>query len=94
MTATLVMNSAILQLWLKAVNSTLPLRKQYADEVTALSNKAEEMKRSNTSDKKIAETLHADRRALGVKYKNLTPSDRLERIYARNMKKAIKMGQQ
>lgn len=31
--------------------------------------------------------LHADRRALGVKYKNLTPEPKLSEIYARNLEK-------
>lgn len=39
------------------------------------------------STEQIARTLHAERRALGVKYKDLTPPEMLEKIYQRNLEK-------
>jgi len=50
-----------------------PLRQQYVDEVSKLKLKAEAMKSEGNSSEQIARTLHADRRALGEKYKSLTP---------------------
>jgi hypothetical protein len=42
------------------------------------------MRSAGASTEEIARALHADRRALGVKYKNLTPADKLAEIYERN----------
>ncbi len=63
------------------------LRQQYVNEVKALSKKAENMRKAGLPSEKIARTLHADRRALGVKYKDLTPPAKLKEIHARNIKK-------
>lgn len=65
----------------------LLLRRQYVEEVQFLAGKAETMRLSGATQEEIARTLHADRRALGVKYKNLTPPAKLEEIYQRNLKK-------
>lgn len=65
----------------------LLLRRQYVEEVQFLAGKAETMRLAGSSQEDIARTLHADRRALGVKYKNLTPAPKLEEIYQRNLKK-------
>jgi hypothetical protein len=51
-----------------------------------LANKAEDMKYKGMSDEQIARVLHAERRQLGVEYKDLTPPDILEGIYQRNLK--------
>jgi hypothetical protein len=63
------------------------LRKAYVDEVTGLADKAASMRKSGNTEELIARTLHADRRALGVKYKNMTPAAKRTVIYARNMAK-------
>lgn len=63
------------------------LRQQYVEEVQMLAGKAETMRLAGSSQEEIARTLHADRRALGVKYKNLTEPSLLATIYARNEKK-------
>jgi filamentous hemagglutinin len=63
------------------------LRPQYVSKVNALASKAAEMRKAGASSEDIARALHAERRALGVEYKNLTPSDILDKIYARNIEK-------
>ena len=65
----------------------MALRRQYDEEVQMLAGYAETMRLAGTSQEDIARKLHADRRALGVKYKNLTPPKELAEIYARNEKK-------
>ena len=62
------------------------LRQAYVDEVAGLANRAKELRKAGHSTEQIARTLHAERRALGIKYKNLTPPDKLQQIYARNLK--------
>jgi hypothetical protein len=64
-----------------------PLRQKYEDAVTRLRNKAIAMRKEGYSEEEIARTLHAERRALGVKYKNVTPPDLLKKIYQRNEEK-------
>lgn len=63
------------------------LRRQYVEEVQMLAGKAEVMRLAGSSQEQIARALHAERRDLGVKYKNLTPPKELAEIYARNEKK-------
>jgi hypothetical protein len=60
------------------------LRQKYEDAVISLKNKAAAMRKGGYSEEEIARTLHADRRALGVEYKNATPPELLEKIYRRN----------
>src|SRR6266513_2560239 len=65
-------------------------RQEYETKVRALRTKAEQMKAAAKSPEEmenIARALHAERRALGVEYKELTPPDMLEKIYARNLEK-------
>lgn len=69
------------------IHETHPLRQAYIDEVTALRGEAEAMLKNGIDKEKVARAMHAKRRELGVKYKNLTPSDILEKIYQRNMEK-------
>ncbi|RJL00688.1 cell wall-binding protein [Paracoccus siganidrum] len=45
------------------------------------------MRAEGKSPEEIARTLHADRRNLGIKYKNLTPPEKLQEIYARNLER-------
>lgn len=63
------------------------LRQAYVDEVAGLSGRAASMRAVGVSSEDIARALHAERRTLGVKYKNRTPADELARIYARNQEK-------
>ncbi|MCX5191291.1 hypothetical protein [Streptomyces sp. NBC_00268] len=53
-------------------------------EVEALTDRVTEMRRAGAGDEQIARELHAERRALGVKYKNLTPEATRQAIYLRN----------
>ena len=64
-----------------------PLRQAYVDEVEGLAPKAEQLKSQNAPLEQIARQMHAERRALGVKYKDLTPADKLAEISARNIDK-------
>ena len=45
------------------------------------------MRKAGASSESIARALHAERRALGVEFKNLTPSNMLQKIYSRNIEK-------
>ena len=45
------------------------------------------MRAAGNSAEEIARALHAQRRALGVQYKNLTPDEPLQQIYERNLAK-------
>ncbi len=63
-----------------------PLRQQYVDEVKGLRNKIPNMRKAGMSSEEIARKLHAERRNLGIKYKDMTPPEELERITARNIR--------
>ena len=68
--------------------ASLPaLRQQYVTSVFSLRGKADALRRAGKSSEEIARVLYAKRRAIGVRFKNLTPADELERIYARNLRK-------
>jgi len=45
------------------------------------------MRAAGSSPETIARTLHAERRALGVRYKDMTPEQLRQQIYQRNMEK-------
>ena len=62
------------------------LRQQYVDAVGGLADKVPCMRQAGQSSEQIARALHAERRALGIQFKSLTPPDKLEEIYARNLK--------
>ena len=64
-----------------------PLRQKYVDEVGGLKGKADEMRQSGASDEEVARAMHGERRALGEKYKDLTPEAKREEIYQRNRDK-------
>lgn len=64
-----------------------PLRLAYEFEVKLLKRTANKMKKSGHSSEEIARKLHAERRALGVKYKDATPTELREEIYKRNLEK-------
>jgi hypothetical protein len=62
-------------------------RRLYMEEVEALTDRVTEMRRAGADDEQIARELHAERRALGIKYKNLTPEAKRQTIYQRNESK-------
>jgi RHS repeat-associated protein len=64
-----------------------PLRQRYVDAVKKLAEKVPGMRKSGMSSEEIARALHAERRALGVQYKDLTPPGLLEEIYQRNLER-------
>ncbi len=64
-----------------------PLRLAYENEVLGLKEVAKQLKDSGKSAEEIARELHKRRRELGVRYKDLTPPDKLAEIYARNLEK-------
>jgi uncharacterized coiled-coil DUF342 family protein len=66
---------------------TPPLRREYEAAVSRLAEKARLMRSQGRSSEEIARVLHAQRRALGEKFKELTPPEKLKEIYARNLKK-------
>ena len=67
--------------------SFLYLRNMYVYEVKGLSSIAEELKSQGHDLEFIARRMSSMRRELGVKYKDLTPPDVLQKIYARNLEK-------
>jgi hypothetical protein len=64
-----------------------PLREAYVNEVRGLRAKGERLLAEGQSPEQVAKTLNSDRRALGIKYKDLTPKPLLEKIYQRNLEK-------
>jgi hypothetical protein len=62
------------------------LRKKYVIEVISLRDKIPAMRNMGMSMEEIARVLHAERRALGVKYKDLTPPNLREKFLARNVR--------
>jgi RHS repeat-associated protein len=61
------------------------LRQQYIDAVGGLAGKVPGMRAAGRSPEEIARALHAERRALGEQFKNLTPESKRLEIYERNM---------
>jgi RHS repeat-associated protein len=70
-----------------AQEGVVALRQAYEVEVKALASKAAQLKASGRSVEQIAIELHAERRALGVKYKDITPPEILQKILERNLSK-------
>lgn len=65
--------------------SVPPLRIEYINKVDALKQTVQMLEAQGATTEQIARTVHQLRRDLGVEYKNLTPPDKLEEIYARNI---------
>ena len=63
------------------------LRQAYEAEVRAWATKARQMRVDGHSVEEIARELHAERRALGIKYKDVTPPEILKQILERNRQK-------
>lgn len=68
------------------IRNMAKMRDEYEAEVKALRGVAASMQ-GNKSEEEIARHVSAERRKLGIKYKDLTPADKREQIYARNLKK-------
>ncbi|MFZ2360090.1 MAG: RHS repeat-associated core domain-containing protein [Anaerolineae bacterium] len=73
-----------------AVNSAQSgalLRQQYESVVRTLADRGAQLRSAGRPLEEIARTLHAERRALGEQFKVMTPPDKLEQIYARNIER-------
>jgi hypothetical protein len=69
-----------------AAEEGLPaLRQAYVDDVASISDNAAAWEKAGADPEFIARESWADRRALGIQYKGLTPPDMLEQITARNV---------
>jgi hypothetical protein len=62
-----------------------PLRQAYVDDVASISDNVAAWEKAGADPEFIAREAWADRRALGIQYKGLTPPDMLEQISARNI---------
>jgi len=65
----------------------IPIRQQYVDDIAGLRDLGVSARGAGQNAEATARMLHAERRALGVQYKNLTPKAELQRITERNIKK-------
>lgn len=72
------------RLHIRGKQPNAPLRQAYEAEVRALATKAAQMRADGHSVEEIARELHAERRALGIKYKDVTPPEILKKILERN----------
>lgn len=61
------------------------IRAAYVGEVQTLPSIVEEFRAAGKTDKEIAIEVHRRRREIGVKYKDLTPTEQREKIYQRNL---------
>ena len=64
-----------------------PLRQAYIREVEALEDTSAQLRAAGKTPEEIAHTVHQRRRDIGIKYKELTSPDMLEKIYRRNLEK-------
>lgn len=58
-----------------------PLRQAYEREVAQLKERGDALRAEGKPEPEVARALYEERRALGVKYKNLTPEPLRRRIY-------------
>lgn len=63
------------------------LRKAYMDDVASIADDIAGWQKAGADPEFIAREAWANRRALGIQYKDLTPADELARIHARNLEK-------
>jgi RHS repeat-associated protein len=63
------------------------LRRQYEGAVEALGARVPGMRQAGMSSEQIARALHAERNALKVEYRKLSPADDVRRFEARNMER-------
>ena len=69
-------------------NSCIPkLRQAYESEVRALAKQVPYMRAKGFSSEQIARQLSSQRRKIGIKFKNRTPSELLDKIYEGNVKR-------
>ncbi|HBK22069.1 MAG TPA: hypothetical protein DDZ60_06070 [Planktothrix sp. UBA10369] len=61
------------------------VRTAYVREVQTISLRVGELRSAGKTDEEIATEVHRLRREIGVKYKNLTPHQELQRLYRRNL---------
>jgi hypothetical protein len=66
---------------------TPALRQAYVDDVASIADEVAAWQKAGADPELIAREAWANRRALGIQYKNITPADELARIQARNLKK-------
>jgi RHS repeat-associated protein len=64
-----------------------PLRQQYVTSVFGLRYHAQALRQAGMSSEEIARFLHAQRRTIGIRFKDVTPPEMLKKIYARNLEK-------
>lgn len=69
------------------VVATPALQQAYVAEVEGLQGLGSSARAAGQNAEATARMLHAERRALGIQYKDLTPADDLLRITERNIKK-------
>ena len=71
---------------IREANSSLPpLRQAYVDEVSELEGIGLSLRAAGGDLEQIARALHAERRAIGIKYKDLTSPEILDEIHKRNL---------
>jgi hypothetical protein len=63
------------------------LRQAYVSEVRSLEGVALNARAAGATPEDTARMVHQMRRDLGEQYKNLTPTDKLQEIYARNIER-------
>lgn len=68
-------------------NEVLDLRQKYENDVRNLSQRAEQMKAEGISTEQIANALHTKRNELKIKYRKLTPTDKVKIFEQRNIQK-------
>lgn len=67
---------------------TIPaLRQAYADDVASIADDAAAWRKAGADPEFIAREAWANRRAVGMQYKNLTPAEQLAEISARNLQR-------
>mgnify|MGYP000580842393 CR=1 FL=1 len=63
------------------------LREQYEEQVQGLTRKAEQLEQEGIGIPAIATAMHAERRALGIDFKNRSAPEARDRIYERNLER-------
>ncbi len=70
-----------------APRSVPALRQSYVDDVASITDDVAAWRKAGADPEFIAREAWANRRALGIQYKNLTPAERLAEIHTRNIQK-------
>mgnify|MGYP001791567009 CR=1 FL=1 len=69
------------------LNALVELRIAYETDVRSLSTIQQQLAAAGRTEEEIARALSAQRRSIGIQYKDLTPAAERESIYARNLTK-------